>query len=394
MNSVSHVRSALHLSLLHTTLLVCGYLIVNFVCSTLVYSQTSAPQSNLNIGYNNGFFVRTDDGKFSLTANGFAQARFSTNLFSSHNFDLALGRFALSGTVFDSRLQYFFQYEGSTFGNNNGINMLDWWLSYSISPALQVKMGRMILAYSRQFYTHPGNLLFTDLSNADYAFNLQRSLGLEISGSLGFLNYHAMVMNSVRALDGGPTQINVSGDIGWLGRVEVPILGGGYGYLESAPNFTGQPQLSIGAAIASNPVAARSGFQRVLPGDKTLNFTTDMGFRVGGLSLQGAYYLRNNRASALANAPTWMDDGFYAQAGFYIAPQLEIGARYSSVSFAYPREDAFRLRGRENEITGGLNYYIAGHGAKVQLDYSYISSDFTGIQTINHRIRLQTQVLF
>ncbi|TAE22340.1 MAG: hypothetical protein EAZ92_15935 [Candidatus Kapaibacterium sp.] len=363
------------------------------LCWSAFYAEPLAAQtsgSGVESGYDGGFFIRTTDKKFSLTANGFIQARFTSNLAASNNFDLALGRFALSGNVFDPNIRYFFQYEGSTFGNTNFVTMLDWWLAYTVSPALTIRMGRMILPYSRQFYTHPGNLLFTDLSNADYAFNLQRTLGVEVSGSLGFAHYHLMLMNSVRALDGGPSQVNVSGDIGWLARVEVPILGGGYGYMESVPNFTGAPQLSIGAAIASNPVASRSGFQRTLAGDRTLNITADAGFRAGGLSVQGAYHLRNNTSGAVS----WTDNGFYVQAGFYLVPQLELGARYSSVSFAFPSADAFRLRGTETEITAGLNYYLAAHGAKIQLDYSLISNNFTGAAASANRVRLQTQILF
>ncbi len=374
----------------------CVYVFASIILglsSGMFFSQSlmaQVPGSNVESGYNGGFFIRTTDKKFSLTANGFIQARFTSNLATSNNFDLALGRLAFSGNVFDPNIQYFFQYEGSTFGNTNFVTMLDWWLAYTVSPALTIRMGRMILPYSRQFYTHPGNLLFTDLSGADYAFNLQRTLGVEVSGSLGFANYHLMLMNSVRALDGGPSQVNVSGDIGWLARVEVPILGGGYGYMESVPNFTGAPQLSIGAAIASNPVASRSGFQRTLAGDRTLNITADAGFRAGGLSVQGAYHLRNNTAGAVS----WTDNGFYAQAGFYLAPQFELGVRYSSVSFAFPSADAFRLRGTETEITAGLNYYLAAHGTKIQLDYSLISNNFTATAVSANRLRLQTQILF
>jgi hypothetical protein len=325
-----------------------------------------------------------------MLVNGFIQARFTTNLGSVNNFDLALGRLAVSGTAFSPNIGYFFQYEGSTFGNNNTVSMLDWWLSYTVSPALTVRMGRMILPFSRQFYTHPGNLLFTDLSSADYAFNLQRALGVELGGSLGFVNYNVMVMNSVRALDGGPTQINVLNDIGWLARLEVPILQP-YGYMESRPQATtSAPQLSVGAAIASNPVAARSNFQRTSGGDRTLNITADAGFRVGGLSIQGAYHLRNTNAGSAS----WTDNGLYAQAGLYLAPQIELAARYSSVSFASPIRDGFRLNGTETELTGGLNYYIVGHGAKIQLDYSLLSNTFSGATATANRIRVQTQILF
>ena len=66
------------------------------------------------------------------------------------------GPSGLSGTVFDPKVSYFFQFEGTTFGNSNRQTMLDWWMQYSFSDYAKVQAGRFILPYSRQFYTHPG----------------------------------------------------------------------------------------------------------------------------------------------------------------------------------------------------------------------------------------------
>ncbi|HET6983268.1 MAG TPA: hypothetical protein VFI53_14070, partial [Myxococcaceae bacterium] len=79
-------------------------------------------------GYENGFVLRTIDERYSLHVNGFAQVRYTADVAHgtfSNTFDVALGRLALSGNIFDKRLTYFFQFEGSTFGNSNGISMLD-----------------------------------------------------------------------------------------------------------------------------------------------------------------------------------------------------------------------------------------------------------------------------
>jgi phosphate-selective porin len=391
------------------TLVSFSFALVFFVLSVMsAEAQTGAApsvQGAVEAGYDNGFFVRTLDKRFSIVANGFIQARLTvvplSNGFPNYNFDLALGRLAFSGNVFDPNLTYFFQYEGSTFGNNNVVTMLDWWLAYRFSQAFTLRMGRMILPFSRQFYTHPGNLLFTDLSATDYAFNLQRSLGVEASGDLGFMQYHLVLMNSVRALDAG-TQSNVGNVVSALARVEVPILKP-YGYMESQPSNATEPQLSVGAAIAVNAVASDSRFQNTVFGDRTLNVTFDAGFRTGGLSVQGAYHVRPEILLIASGNVFRTDNGFYAQAGYYLTPQFELAARYATVRFERALTPSVRTtlssllnpNAQQNEITLGANYYFHKHGAKIQLDGSLLeNTGFGGGRSSSYRVRLQTQLLF
>ncbi len=343
--------------------------------------------------YDNGFFIRSKDGRYSLTLNGFLQARYTLSApdtgKSRNNFDVALARLAFSGNVFDPKVKYFFQYEATTFGNSNQSTMLDWWMQYSHSQYLNVQAGRFILPYSRQFYTHPGNLLFPDLSEADYAFNLQRAVGAHLSGKVGRLSYHALATNSIRALDAGGQQ-NAGAEVAWQGRLEYDILDP-YGYLESSPTPAATPQLSIGVAAAFNPVDQASRFQNVMPGDRTTNVTIDGGFRYQGLSVQAAGYYRRNNLEALNEIGH--DWGYYGQIGYYLTDKLEIAGRVSGVDFQFANNP--RTAGDMREYMGGFNYYLYGHSVKLQVDYSFLDGDpFVGKSTSADRFRVQTQILF
>jgi hypothetical protein len=291
-----------------------------------------AAKAGPELGYDGGFFVRTTDKRYSLYVNGFAWLRYTISKDSTdgsklnNNFDLGLGRLAFSGNIFDPRLSYFLQFEGSTFGNNNGVRMLDWWMKWTVSPYFYVLAGRTILPYSRQFYTHPGNLLLPDLSAADQAFNLTRTIGVKAGGQAGRIGYDVFLTNSVRPLDVG-TQVNVGDSIAAGARLELDILKP-YGYIETIPTADAEPQLSVGAAVAFNPVADPSGLQNVQRGDKTINFTADAGFRWKRVSVQGAFYYRRDYDKAMN------DFGYYAQAGVYIVSErLEVVARASGVHF-------------------------------------------------------------
>lgn len=345
--------------------------------------------------YDGGFYIKTKDNSFSLKVNGFGQFRytfFSPEEGKSNNtFDLALGRLAFSGHAFDPNLTYFLQFEGSTFGNNNNVTLLDWWGRYTFVPELYVQTGRGILWYSRQFITHPGTLLFLDLSEADLAFSLYRGIGGLVGGKTGPLSYTAQITNSVRALDAGGQQ-NFGRDMAVTGRLELDILEP-YGYIESLPTAPpSAPQLSIGLAGSLNPVDSASGFQNVMPGDRTTNATLDGGFRWQGFTLQAAGYYRANNRRGAAESNDW---GYYGQLGYFIVPEhWELAARISGIDF----EEANNPNTFYQETTEymlGLNYYLHGHNLKVQLDYSFLDQQpFLGSNRGNNRVRLQTQFLF
>ena len=356
----------------------------------LPQSPPSAPPEES--AYDGGFVVAQGE-QFSLKINGFTQARF-TNVTpavggTNNNFDLALGRLAFSGNVFDSDITYYMQYEATTFGNSNGVNMLDWWIGHQVGEAGKFQMGRFILPYSRQFYTHPGELLFADLSAADYAFNLQRAVGAALGGKSGRVGYHIVTTNSIRALDAGGQQ-NFGGDMAVQGRLEFDILQP-YGYLESSPGVVDDAQFSLGIAAAFNPIDQASGFQNVMPGDETVNVTVDTGYRVGRFAFQAAgYYRRNDLRSSIVDAHDW---GYYGQLGYFVVPRKwEFAARVSGVSFDQLNNPV--VGGGVTEYTIGLNRYLHGHHVKVNTDYSYLRlHPFFGADRGDHRVRLQFQIL-
>ena len=343
--------------------------------------------------YDGGFVVKKGED-FSLKINGFTQARFTNSVpdvgSTNNNFDLALGRLAFSGNVFDPNVTYYMQYEATTFGNSNGVNMLDWWIGYKAGKVGQFQMGRFILPYSRQFYTHPGELLFGDLSAADYAFNLQRAVGSSFGGKSGRVGYHIVATNSIRALDAGGQQ-NFGDEMAVQGRLEFDILQP-YGYLESSPDVVDEAQFSLGLAAAFNPIDQASGFQNVMPGDETVNVTIDTGYRIGRFGLQAAGYYRHNDVLAvgLANAHDW---GYYGQLGYFVVPRKwELAARVSGVSFDQPNNPA--VLGGVTEYTLGLNRYLHGHHVKVNTDYSLLRlHPFFEADRNDHRIRIQFQIL-
>lgn len=369
--------------------------------------------------YNNGFFVKTSDNSFSLIVNGLLQTRFtafkpnSVGRFGAGNayqntFDLYLGRLAFSGNAFDPQTKYFFQIQGSTAGNSNNISMLDWWASRKISPYLTLKVGRSWIPYTYEYYDNPGNYLLPDLSAAEYAFLLQRAIGVQANGQAGKLGYGIGVYNSIPALDAGG-QESINGHLAYVGNVYYNILQP-YGWVESDPSpiAVSKPELTLWASGMYNPVDYSSGLQNDVAGDRTYGATTSILFRYNYFSLQGSgYYRRTSQLSSLPGYDSW---GFGEQAGYYLIPaKLELAERVSGVWWGegeipatggnqvvwYDGPTNFSYH-RITEYTVGWNYYLHGHNAKVQVAYSYLAGHGfeSGSGFGANRLWIQAQLMF
>lgn len=368
--------------------------------------------------YNNGFYLASKNGRFSLYINGLAQIRytffkpnsigqFGANNPAINNFDVYLGRLALSGSVFDPDLKYFFQFQGSTAGNSNNISLLDWFASQTFNEYLTLQAGRSWTFYTYEYYDNPGNYLFPDLSSAEYAFLLQRAIGLQLSGQWQKLGYGAEIANSVPAIDAAG-QENLHAQLAYIGNLHYDILAP-YGWVESDPNPNGatKPELSLWASGMYNPVEYASNFENEQPGDKTYGATSSINFRYRYFTFQGSgYYRRTTPHVGLSSYDSW---GYGEQAGYYLVPgRWELAERVSGVWWGkgeipttggsetswFSGPDNFPYQ-KITEYSLGLNYYIFGHSAKIQAAYSYLAGQgFNNRGFGANRVWLQSQIMF
>ncbi len=368
--------------------------------------------------YNNGFYVSTEDKSYSMFLNGLFQTRFTwfkpgaavaqfgASPSSVNNFDVYLGRFAASGSIFSPTLKYFLQFQGSTAGNGNGVTLLDWFTAKTFSKYLTLQAGRFWTPYTYEYYDSPGNYLFADLSTAEFSFVLPRAVGFEAYGQAGRLSYAGVIANSIPALD-APGQENFSSRAAYIGNLHYDILAP-YGYVETNPSRSAvkKPELTIWASGAYNPVTGASSFENVTAGDKTVNATSTLGFRYGYFTLQSTgYYRRTTPATLLPPDNSW---GYGEQAGYYLIPaRLELAGRVSGVNWgaAHFLASGFPVNNwysgpnfpyhNITEHSLGLNYYLFGHHAKLQVSYSYLTGNTFSHATFNgNRIWVQSQIMF
>ena len=79
--------------------------------------------------------------------------------------------------------------------------------------------------------------------------------------------------------------------------------------------------------------------------------------------------------------------GYNAQVGKFLIPKhLEVAARADGLIFDGAAANQY-------EYSTGLNYFIVGHGIKLQSDYAVLLNS-RGQDLNDHRIRVQMQVVF
>jgi hypothetical protein len=368
--------------------------------------------------YDGGFYVASEDNRFSLHINGLFQPRFTefdpnssaTALGApsgnTSNFDTFLGRLALSGSVFDPSVKYFVQFQGSTSSNTIGVNFIDWFAQKEFSKAFVVQMGRSWTPYSLENFDSPGQYLFADFSSAEYAFALSRAVGFEALGQIGKFGYALMLANSVPGLDAAG-QENFNNKLAYIGHVQYDVLAP-YGYQESDPNPAGAPtELTLWTSAAYNPVATPSAFENQSAGDRTVGVNQTVAFRKKYFTLQNTGFYRYTERIGF---PSFNSYGYAEQAGYYLIPgHFEIVARISGVNWgamdftgSTPGSETNTWYSGPNfpfhrvtEHSFGFNYYLYGHHAKIQTAYSYLSGNTFAAQGFAaNRVWIQAQIMF
>jgi hypothetical protein len=381
--------------------------------------------------YDRGFFLRSKNGRFTLNINGLMQIRYSffkPNSVGRYNysnrtqndFEIYLGRLAFSGNVFEPNLKYFMQIQGFTTGSSNNMTLLDWFMAKTFNPYFTLQAGRSWTAYTWEFYANPAWLLFPDLSTAEYGFVLPRAIGLAAYGQWEKLSYEAEIGNGIPALDSGGTD-NVDSNLSYIGHLQYDILQPAFfGYSETHPedSFAAEPGLSVWGSGMYNPVNSNSTFENELAGDSTYGGNASVGFRWGYFSAQGTGYYRRTQPGNIARGEfgttqynSW---GYGEQAGYYLVPgQWEVAERVSGIWWGQgeipqsgtpsnPSSETYWFSGpdtfsynRITEYSVGVNYYLYGHNAKVEAEYSYLAGkDFNSNGFGANRLWIQSQLQF
>ena len=374
--------------------------------------QTGSPS---RFGYDNGFVltspsgvrIGTNDVPFALRINSWVQLRHT--LFDSHgpnpdqnDIEFERVRLTFGGHAYTQDLKYYIQLDGDG-DQGELIDLLDYYFRYDLghdqfgwkNGRLGIQAGKWKLPFNRTRAEAGWQLEFTDRSMASAFFDINRSQGASIFGSVEpfgkTVNFETAVFNGFQtegALPGRSGELDrnlgcstriYSDLIGEWGTDGEPDLtshdylamrvGSGFAYTradaEGVREFRRQRVVDSGAILASILPAGVTAYDIFF-------YAADMNFKYQGLSFHSEYYFRALNNFAGAPVPGLFDHGFLLQTGYFIFPEtLELAARWSRIN-----GDSGTLgvtNQSADEVAAAIIWYIRGHNAKLTFDATYLN---------------------
>jgi phosphate-selective porin OprO/OprP len=311
-------------------------------------------------------------GSKALQISGLIQTRYQGFQQSTVNnaFDLHRARLDAKGNITDQ-----WSYEVYTeFAANT--KLLDAYTAYKVADFLKLTAGQFKVPLSYESLVSDSQLDFIDRSQVVEALSgrskdvignqVGRDIGIQVSGSFAKLNDHYLFDYTFGVFNGAgydvTTDNNNHKDI--AARLAVhPIKGLDFG----GSLYEGE-DIPLATTKAPNPVTQarnRYGF--------------DARYVTGPLSVT-AEYLHGTDASIHR-------DGWYAQAGYFVLPKLQLMAKYDTY-------DPNKVITTDRSIIyyGGVNY-VFNSWTKLAVDYLYKHEETT-TQVRNNILEAQLQIAF
>jgi hypothetical protein len=380
-------------------------------------NRTSLLQGGGTAGHDaKGFFMASGDGKFRLNVGGFTQFTYYMNFRDDQaagtlnndfepGFQVKRARLEFKGNVVSPDLTFMVSEELSSTnsdGDGGNASLKDAWFDYSFGNGWYIKGGQFKLNFLREENISDTYQLASERSAVNSVFTQDRSQGVEF----GYRDEQFRVnfsfndgFNSDNTPFAGPNAVqNISqlpeNDFGMTFRAEWNFMGS----VDTLKDFTSKPDgewaAMVGAAFhyqqsanADTDVAGNSGAGAFVDLNY-LSYTIDL--QIEGAGFNGFLaFVGNNVEGRPAVVNTGDEDsaddfGIVAQIGYRFG-DWEPFVRYDGLFLDDDAETGrvFTTTSDTNDnlsfLTAGVNYYCAGHAAKITADavYCFDANNFT-----------------
>ncbi|HLD45070.1 MAG TPA: hypothetical protein VJC18_06505 [bacterium] len=356
-------------------------------------------------GYDGGFFIQSEDGKFKIIFSGRLQFKYSfilaEDLEDGHTFNLRRLYFNIDGNAFSEKFTY-----NITLSPASSTSLYTFAIGYAFHPAFIVNATKQPGGISN-IVLSSGGLMFISVPLTAFRFDYGDAVGLETTGEIGWFSYKLSVANG-QAL---AYKENTNTEMFYTSRFDFNVLGkmdsaqGDIAYSES-PIFT----FGFGVAFGHMDDGTQA---RVLGG------AGDTRFKYKGFSLIVGGNYRQVDPDQFTRAQT--DVGATVMASYFVIPKkLEIALRGDALldditdagvnlMMDGANDDGFfapnvaTLSGGDidgdsaNEYAGTLcmGYYFAGKNAKIQAEYTFNLDGIVGPDDrVYHVGQVQVQLGF
>ncbi len=388
--------------------------------------------SQLQAGYDNGFYIRSANKAFTFKLNGYFQYRYDYGSYqpvnsqgyghtpptdkldptsvaggSANGFGFRYARLIFSGNIFGPRLTYFIQSDfagGNGTTNSNYFAEKDLWIAYRFANWLQVKAGSMLVPFTHVEYVSSG-LEMVDFNSVEWPFDPVRAMGVSVFGDIipDKFDYEVNINNGANTNGNGIASNNVSLDnrLGFATRWQIGSRISDF-VMEPDLRWSKHFQWMLGAAVnvdsqTRSPAAfpAPQGTDTVLglSSNQTTGFIPSYAF-TGNIYRATVDYQMHYRGFALSPVAFYQDinesPGAGASAGntpqtltsyyggssvqqfaYYLQAGYFIVPHKWEVAASYGQMYTLGQHNHMDAYEAGVNYYIIGDNVKLQLDEIY-----------------------
>jgi hypothetical protein len=330
-----------------------------------------------NAGFDKGFFLRSDDGKYALKITGRFQPFFNYSYVKASEdsrpaFEVRRTRVVLEGNLHGKSLLYKLQ---TDFGRGNA-GVRDAHLDVRLAGDTWLRFGQWKRPFSRQQITSTGRIEMTERSVTDRAFGAGRDVGIavrndyekspEIEWTLGVFNGRG----DAPALTGSVTVDPMTG-MGTLGTTTStnvpsefrPAIVGRVGY--NSKGLKGYSEADLEGGPLRFGAAASVWLEGDFDDDSVSNQKVqgDYILKAEGFSTTGGiYFLTAQSGDGILDQEKSLL-GFHVQAGYMLTKKWEAVARYGYVNDVTLKSKTAR---DQQEISVAGNFFGFGHDAKFQ----------------------------
>ena len=363
-------------------------------------TRTSLQGSAATAGYNDGFFLSSADGNFSMKINVLEQIRWTFNDSKepvtaplggkllgapgaavdggqSYGFENKRTRLNFSGNMVDSswsyKLGYYLGYSDSAEAFGAG-ELSDAYVAKDLGNGFSVTVGQFKLPFSAEYEVDVGNLQFMDYSTVTYVFDLGYGQGLKLGYEAEMVRVGVAYVNAFESANADWSASSPAAEWSFVGRVDAK-LAGNWSQFEHGQSWRGD---GLGAKVGLG-----LGWERdsIAPGSSTTLFTLDTAVNFGGANVAAAYYVASFNDTGDPTLDGAHPDGFTLNGGLFVTDTVELVARYEWADLDLD------LGGAENfsALTFGGNWYLAKNSAKLSADLGYAFDNVTGFYAFEGR---------
>lgn len=334
---------------------------------TKAEAKGAAMGGSAKVYYNDGSRFEFDNG-FTAQLNTVIRTGYTfwdsdedAGLKNTSSFDVNNARIALSGTALHNEFSYMVEAEFANSATaevgDSTSRITEAWIAWHPCDKSTVKMGSFKTFVSRQWNTDLSKLQFVDRTDASNFFSAGHQ-----NGAMGSMKVGDMVTVSAGIWNGfsdGEGQNLGGNDTDHAGAIAVRVnpMGNIDPYSEGDVEDS-DGGLSLGAVYHYDSSSVGG-----LDVDTSV-FNADVTFKQSGLSIAGEFYYADQDTQGVDG--NWQPLGFYAQAGYFVQPKLEVAARYGMIDY-----DNAGTADKSHQAGASINYYWWAHHLKAQLGYDH-----------------------